>query len=468
MKMRKLTRREMLKSLGLAVAGAALAGCTPEVVKETVIVEKPVDKVVKETVIVEKVVTAVPAPEEPEELVFWHNMPSGAWYDCIDAMVTKFNEENPNIIVTHSGFEHQQFTSTLLPTAFAGGAPPDIFRNTGFEWLFQFIRAGDVLDLTEWHQTAGKDRYIPGIESSYDYEGKLWGVPWRVGHTSFVHYNVDLMDQFGLSEDDLKTVGDWMAACETVLAGDGYPIAFGGLGGWLAVHWVSNFIDRIVGADAAIALFTKQAGHWSDAGVVEALEYFKTFYDRGYLGEDTVTEDYSVASQRYHGGEAVMFGTGGWETGSAVSTMTDNPDMHLDFVQFPGVTGKPGKSGDWIFWGEVFSGAKSRQSIPAKIRFLDAMGSKEYQQVCYEIRQDQYAAIGYDEGSSIEMHPLLKKMDDLYGSASALVPIPDVAMSPAAAGVLNEELTGILLDQVSIEEAMAHVDAALAEHDGYA
>jgi len=186
------------------------------------------------------------------------------------------------------------------------------------------------------------------------------------------------------------------------------------------------------------------------------------------LGEDTVTEDYSVASQRYHDGEAVMFGTGGWETAGAVSTMADNPDMHLDFVQFPEVTGKPGKSGDWIFWGEVFSGAMSRQSIPAKIRVLDALGSKEYQNVCYEIRQDQYAAIGYDEGSSIEMHPLLKKMDDLYGSASALVPIPDVAMSPAAAGVLNEELTGILLDQVGIEEAMAHVDAALAEHDGYA
>jgi hypothetical protein len=58
-------------------------------------------------------------------------------------------------------------------------------------------------------------------------------------------------------------------------------------------------------------------------------------------------------------------------------------------------------------------------------------------------------------------------MDDLYSKADALVPIPDVAMSPAAAGVLNEELTGVLLDQVSIEEALANIDAALAEHDGY-
>jgi ABC-type glycerol-3-phosphate transport system substrate-binding protein len=258
-----------------------------------------------------------------------------------------------------------------------------------------------------------------------------------------------------------------MTACTEILAGDGYPIAFGGLGGWLSVHWVSNFIDRIVGADAAIALFTKQAGHWSDQGVVEALEYFKTFYDSGYLGEDTVTENYSVAAQRFYDAEATMFGTGGWETAGLVSVMADQPDLDFDFVEFPEIAGMPGKSGDWIFWGEVFSGAKSRQSVPAKIRVLDALGSKEYHQVCYEIRQDQYAAIGYDEGASVEMHPLLKKMDDLYNDANALVPIPDVAMSPAAAGVLNEELTGILLDQVTIEEALANVDAALAEHDGY-
>jgi len=72
----RLTRREFLKDLAIVAGGAALAGCAPQVVKETVIVEKPVEKIVKEVVketvivegtpqvvekVVEKVVTAPPA-----------------------------------------------------------------------------------------------------------------------------------------------------------------------------------------------------------------------------------------------------------------------------------------------------------------------------------------------------------------------------------------------------------------------
>ena len=69
----KLTRRKFLKGLAVAAGSGALAACAPEVVKETVIVEKPVEKVVEKTVVVEnpvekvveKVVTATPAPAAP-------------------------------------------------------------------------------------------------------------------------------------------------------------------------------------------------------------------------------------------------------------------------------------------------------------------------------------------------------------------------------------------------------------------
>ena len=47
-----MSRRELLRYFGLASAGLALAACQAKVVKETVLVEKAVEKVVKETVIV--------------------------------------------------------------------------------------------------------------------------------------------------------------------------------------------------------------------------------------------------------------------------------------------------------------------------------------------------------------------------------------------------------------------------------
>jgi len=72
----KLSRRNFLKKAAVAGAGLALTGCAPEVVRETVVVEKPVEKVVRETVLVEKPVekvvevtrvvepTDTPAPEK--------------------------------------------------------------------------------------------------------------------------------------------------------------------------------------------------------------------------------------------------------------------------------------------------------------------------------------------------------------------------------------------------------------------
>ena len=56
MSARRITRREMLKGLGLAASGAVLAACaqpTPQVVKETVVVEKAVEKQVVQTKVVE-------------------------------------------------------------------------------------------------------------------------------------------------------------------------------------------------------------------------------------------------------------------------------------------------------------------------------------------------------------------------------------------------------------------------------
>jgi len=62
----KISRREFLRGFGLTVAGAALASCAPEVIKETVTVEKEVEKTVIETVevevAVEKVVEVTPVP----------------------------------------------------------------------------------------------------------------------------------------------------------------------------------------------------------------------------------------------------------------------------------------------------------------------------------------------------------------------------------------------------------------------
>jgi len=111
MSAKKISRREMLKGLGLAVAGTALAACAPKVVKETVAVEKQV----------EKVVTATP---QPIKLRFWQN--AGSRQEMYEGQAAKFHEKNPDIVVevvfTGSGRETMQ----KVQAALAAGDPPEI------------------------------------------------------------------------------------------------------------------------------------------------------------------------------------------------------------------------------------------------------------------------------------------------------------------------------------------------------
>ena len=85
MKDRVISRREFLRLTAMAATGAALSACKPEIVKETVIVEKPVEKIVKETVVVEATGQKNSYgyvdwhPDQPVELEWWaHNIGDSA------------------------------------------------------------------------------------------------------------------------------------------------------------------------------------------------------------------------------------------------------------------------------------------------------------------------------------------------------------------------------------------------------
>ena len=74
----------------------------------------------------------------------WSNFSAGSALEAVDVMVAAINEANPDINVEHTGFQNEDYKATILNTAFAGGAPPDIFASVGFEWLFAFVRPGAV------------------------------------------------------------------------------------------------------------------------------------------------------------------------------------------------------------------------------------------------------------------------------------------------------------------------------------
>jgi multiple sugar transport system substrate-binding protein len=267
----------MLKGVGLAAAGAALAACQPQtvVVKEEVPVTQIVKETIKETVIVEgtpqvvekevtkvvekqvtRVVAATPAPPEPVVLEVWH------WDEFEEQVVdicSDIVQEKTDGMVSAKAViipSNQEYNTKGL-AAMAAGTPPDCAQ---FEMLPTCMYGG-LLDLMPLY-----DRDRAECDAFWDYDVAIEPQIWRgglyavfesaAGWGPIAFYNVDLFEQYGektpgdyLAED----AWDWNAYLSVAEAmtidenGDGTPDIFGTNG--LGLTWTSVTMPFIESAN---------------------------------------------------------------------------------------------------------------------------------------------------------------------------------------------------------------------------
>jgi multiple sugar transport system substrate-binding protein len=216
MSQKKLSRRQMLKGLGLAAVGAAAAACQPktvvvkETVKETVIVEgtpvvveKEVTKVVKETVVV------APAPEEVVEITF---MGWGATEEDegVRAAIRVFEGAEPNIKVTwlHTPDNYGEKMLAMI----AAGTPPDTAFNGSGGYLTD-CRDGLLLDITDMlkaDSVIGREGYFiePQETQRCTYNGRWYGIGscWVAPH---MYYNADIFEAEGIDPPSNDPAETW-------------------------------------------------------------------------------------------------------------------------------------------------------------------------------------------------------------------------------------------------------------------
>lgn len=191
-----ISRRRLLKLSGMAVTGALLAACQPQVVEK--VVEKEVTKVVekKETVMVASTPQVVKVTEAPKATVTIRWM-TPAELGLERTMYTNFTfmfqEENPGIKIEPS-FEGWSDYMTKLPTVVAAGVPPDVIhthRTLGQEYAYR----GVLADHVPW---AERDKYdlkefLPELLRLWSHGGKVYALP-KDSAVQGVYYNKDMFD----------------------------------------------------------------------------------------------------------------------------------------------------------------------------------------------------------------------------------------------------------------------------------
>lgn len=216
--MKKLSRRDLLRKGSLVVGATTLAACAPKVVKETVVVEKEVEKLVEQTVVVkeavevEKEVTRVvekvvekEAPQkvaEPYELRV--NIRAGRdLNEYIEQVLDEFKTVEPNAtvkleVVPGGALE---FAAKVL-VLHAGGQMGDVVwsaSRAGFNRRFMAI--GIMADHNPFVEAESFDigQYYGYCIDEATYEGALMALPHisEPGNIGLV-LNLDLFEQAGV------------------------------------------------------------------------------------------------------------------------------------------------------------------------------------------------------------------------------------------------------------------------------
>lgn len=212
MESKRVTRRGFLKGLAAATAATALAACKPEVVKETVIVEKSVDKVV----------TATPLPVGSVKLNLWRHV-YAAMVEMEDELIGEFQELNPAVEISTDSIPFGDMDARIA-TAFAAGNEPDMMCIGGWT-VGQYVEAG-LLATPAWEawgvnsQAEYLDLFESGTEEALMYQGKAWGYP-REQSLQTTAFRTDHFEEAGLDvENPPATWEEWAEVGKDVIKFD--------------------------------------------------------------------------------------------------------------------------------------------------------------------------------------------------------------------------------------------------------
>jgi multiple sugar transport system substrate-binding protein len=254
----------------LLVACTPATTPTPEIVKETVIVEEQIE--------VEKLVTPTPEPAGPVTITFWHGYNELETATLDEEVIPAFEAAYPNIIVEALNVPYDQFRRKLL-TAIAGGTAPDLIR-ADIIWVPEFAYMGALAPLDEIMPDFEeyKDIVFTGPLSTNFLNGHYYGLPLDT-NTRVLVYNVDMFAEAGV-EAPPATMEEFEEVCEKIktLGDDKYCFADGGTYAWAVNPWIWSFGGAVT--DPAI---TTASGYLDGAESKAAYEFIKGLVDKGYM-----------------------------------------------------------------------------------------------------------------------------------------------------------------------------------------
>ncbi|EMT51933.1 extracellular solute-binding protein [Brevibacillus borstelensis AK1] len=255
----------------------------------------------------------------------------------LEDVVKKTEEKNPGLKIELEGMDENVNRDQKLKAEMAAGNPPKIFEMFGGADTKLYVKAGRLLDLTDFLVESGlKDKFVNLEEFTVD--GRVYGLPIG-GYAEGFFYNKKLFAELGLSVP--KTWDEFIAVNEKLKAAGKVPLALAAKDGWVNAMLFNTILERNAGMPAIEGLVSG-THKWTDPEMVKALSDYASLVNADFFTKGALGLPYSDQGAQFLRGEAGMVFTGSWDATRYSGDEAGDLKGQIGFFPFPAVSGGKG------------------------------------------------------------------------------------------------------------------------------
>lgn len=324
--------------------------------------------------------------KEKKVIKYW-SFHTGSEAEYIEEMITQYNSENADVLIEHQVVNQSDYTTTLIPTAYANGEAPDIMYVEPSTFT-KYAEKGMLADLSSYYTDELKTDMQPAALEAVTYDGKILALPMEM-ETLGLFYNADLLEEAGLTPpatwEELYTTAEKLTTDKQY--GIVLPVEDSGytLFNWWPFMWMKG--AEVLSDDGNEAVINSPE-------MADALDYWGSFFQNNLASGSLQIGPWDIGNV---GTGAAAMQIGG--TYMITAAESDYSDVNIKVVPLPAPEGKESmtaaggqkmavnsqskvinEAADFIFWlygGEDISRAnkwvtEAKFAYPARFSVIEA------------------------------------------------------------------------------------------------
>ena len=282
------------------------------------------------------------AAAQDVKITFWHIQNTGTGPEMIQQAVDRYMADNPGVTVEVVPMQNDPY-KTRIRTAMGAGDPPCVFPSWGGGPLFEYVQAGQAIDLTDYMEADNYlERFVPASLSNVTFDGRIYGVPVENTAIAIFYYNKAIFDRFGLTPPE--TWSELLELAQTLIDNGVVPFSLANKTKWTSSMYYMYLVDRLGGPEVFASAANRTGGSFEDPVFIQAGEMVQELVNMGAFIEGFNGLDYDTGQSRMpmYADQAAMELMGTWQI---ATYLAENPEFYnekLGFFPFPAVEGGKG------------------------------------------------------------------------------------------------------------------------------